>query len=197
MINWSFYVLDLIHSPKKSGTMSWPQDLIKELWLWCLVTRLLVSSKPVTVLGDVLSIFLSTIAILQTQRSQLPGESWSSKLMRSRDLIAIPTSMVWTSPEITPAPWSRNGTPLSRPSYRPRLRTATSWECSQLASPRRPQDRWRPLATLKRPRRSSSDKRWWRLCKPVFRSPTSKTSSKSCKYAKLLNLFLSNYLYFY
>lgn len=186
------YVSDPIHLPKKSGTTFWPPALIKEISLWCPSTRRQVSRSPVKVLEVVLSPFPLMIAILQCQSNRQPGESSSSRLMRSRVSIVTRTSTEWTSLVTTVARWSRNGTLWSRLTCRPRPWMVTSWECSRSLSRRRRTDRWKPLATPRHQRRRWSDKRWWRSCKPVFKSPTSKISSKSWSVEISANKFQRN-----
>ena len=79
--------------------------------------------------------------------------------MRLKDLIAILTSMVWTLPEIKPAPWLRNGTHSLRLSFKPRPLMDIFLECSALPSPRRHSSRLKPLVTLKLLTKSLSERR--------------------------------------
>jgi len=159
--------------------MCLPQALIRDRSLWLHVTRLPVSSTQQIHWEVESSQFLLLIAI--TNPKPLTGRSFSSKLMRLRDLTATPTSMVWTSPETRPAPWSRNGTHSLRLSFKLRPLMVTSSECSALLSQRRHLNRSRLHATPKLPTRSSLERRWWRLCKPLFKSHPSRNSSRSCK----------------
>ena len=179
-------------SPKRNGTMSWPQDSIRESLLWPQSTRLQVWLTPLTAWEVVFSPpLLPTATTLPTLST---GESLSSKSMRSRDLTATPTSTVWTSPETRAAPWSESGTPLLRPLFKPRQWTATSLECSALLSPRKHQDKLRRPATPKLPTRSSLERRWWRLCNLLFKSPISRSSSKFCKYSSVFfSFYISKY----
>jgi len=55
-------------------------------------------------------------------------------LRKSRDTIATPTSMVWTSPETNSVSWSRNGTLLLKHSFKLRHLMGTCSECFALDS---------------------------------------------------------------
>jgi len=87
------------------------------------------------------------------------GENLSSKLMRLKDSIAIPTSTVWTSPEIRPAQWLRSGIHSLSLSSKPRPQMDILSECSALLSPRRQQSKLRQPATPRHPIRNSLEKR--------------------------------------
>ena len=169
-----------IHSSRKSGTTSLPQDLIREPLHSPLATSLLDKSKPQTVWKVVFSTSPSLTATSNPRPK--PGDNLNSRSMRLRDSIATQTSTEWIFPEIRHAPWSRNGTPSLRQAFKPRLPMDSSSDCSQSLSLREPRSKWRPHVMLKTPTRSWSLKRWWRLCKQLFKSLLSRSSSKFCKY---------------
>jgi len=164
-------------SPRRSGTTSSPQDSRKDKSAWPHVTNQLVFSTLLTVWEVVSS---PPPLLIATQRP-IPGERLSSNAMKSRDLIATLTSTVWILPEIRHAPWSRNGTPLLRLSFKLRPPMVTSSECSLLLSLTRPQDKLKPHATPRLPTKNLSERRWWRSCSPRSKSLPLKSSSRPCK----------------
>jgi len=183
-------------SPRKNGTMSLLQASTRDALLLPHVTRQPVLLTQLTPWRIEFSLFPSLIATTHLRPNT--GESSSSKLLKLRDSIASPTSTVWTSPEISHAPWSRSGTPLSSLSSKQRPPMATSWECSALLSLRKHIDKLKLHATPKLPTRSSLERRWWRLCNQLFKSQPSRTSSRSCKYAFICQIVLiinSNNIY--
>ena len=175
-----FLLLEPIHLPRKNGTTSLLQASTRDAFLLPHVTRLPVLLTLLTVWEIEFSLLLLLTATTLPRPNT--GESSSSKLLKLRDSIATPTSTVWTSPEISHAPWSRSGTPLSSLSSKQRPPMATSWECSALLSLRKHIDKLRLHAMPKLPTRSSLERRWWRLCNQLFKSQPSRTSSRSCKY---------------
>ena len=116
------------------------------------------------------------------------GESSSSRLRRSRSSTATPTSSVSASPVTSSAPSSRNGTPLLRPSSRPRPSMATWSVCSRSRSLAARTNRSRPPATPRLLRSRTSVPRWWRSWLTRPRNRPSRTSSESCKYS-MLNIY--------
>ena len=109
-------------------------------------------------------------------------ESSSSKLMKSRDMTASRTSTEWISLEIKLALWLRNGNLSLKVLSKLKLLTDTSLECSALPSQRRHTNRSKPPATPKHPTRSLSERRWWKLCNPTYKSQVSGSLSRLCKY---------------
>lgn len=174
------YFIELIHLREKNGITYLPQDSTKEQSLWLHVTRL-----PVLWTLLILWEVVSSKSHLQTATINLKlptGESLSSSSMKLKDLTATLTSTAWTSPEIRPAQWLRNGTLSLRLSYKPRPPMVTSSECSALLSPRRHINKLKQHATPRLPTRSSLEKRWWKSCNPLYKSQLSRSLWRHCKY---------------
>jgi len=104
----------------------------------------------------------SILLTCKTMVKSNPGERWRCKLRKLTDTTATPTSTVWTSPEISFALLSRNGTLWSRLTFKSKLQMDISSDCSALDLLKEPRDKLRPLAMPRTHRRNSLDKRWWR-----------------------------------
>ena len=183
-----FLFIELIHSPGKSGTTFWPQALTRETSHWPQLTRLLVTSSLPKISKVVFS--KSPKQTVTTVLSKTLGEDLSSKLTKSKVLIAIPTSTVWTSPEIRHAQWSRSGTHSLNLSYKPKPLTDILSECSASPSPRRQRSKLRPHATPRLLTRSSSEERWWKLCNLIFKRAASRILSRACKYFSVIYFYV-------
>lgn len=177
------YFIDHTHSRRKNGTTSSLLDSTREWLLWCHVTRLLVKFKLVIIYEVVLFRYLWMTATIFRRRSKiLLGENWNSKLTKSRDMIATLISMEWISLETMVAKWLRNGIHSSNHSFKLKQLMAILLECLLLLSLKRLQIKLKQHAMLKHPRRSSSDRKWWRSWPPLSKSHRSRISSMSCTY---------------
>ena len=79
--------------------------------------------------------------------------------MKLRVTIATPTSTVWISQEIRHAQWSRNGTLLSKLSFKLKPPMVSSSDFSASLSPRELRDKSRLPAMPRTVTKNSSDKR--------------------------------------
>jgi hypothetical protein len=66
----------------------------------------------------------------------------------------------------------------------------TVLDFSPLPSPRRLESKLKLHAMPRTPTRDSSERRWWRLCKLLFKGQLSRSSLRSCKCDYILPFFL-------
>jgi len=186
---WPFYhFVVFTHSPEKSGTTYLPQVSIRETSLWPHVTKTLVKKWLLIVLREESS--LSPWLTATTKLSHKPGDNLNSKLTKLKEWIATPTSTVWISPEIRPAPWLKNGILSSRLLFNAKPPMVTVSDFSPSPSPRRPESKSKLPAMPRTPIKDSSERRWWRLCKLPFKGQLSRSSLRSCKCDYFLPCFL-------